>query len=56
MQHLLLLQLLVSLVKIFQSKKPYGDIVSSTNQFTDEAEASLKEIISETMEIFKKAN
>jgi hypothetical protein len=44
------------LVKIFQSKKPYRDIVSSTNQLTDEAAASLKEIISETMEIFKKAN
>jgi F-type H+-transporting ATPase subunit alpha len=41
---------------ITTSKKPYGDIVSSTNQFTDEAEASLKEIISETMETFTKTN
>ena len=41
---------------ITTSKKAYGDIVSSTNQFTDEAEASLQEIISETMETFTKTN
>ena len=34
------------------SKKAYAEIVGSTNQFTDEAEASLKEIISETKETF----
>jgi F-type H+/Na+-transporting ATPase subunit alpha len=36
------------------SKKPFVEIVGSTNQFTDEAEASLKEIISETKTIFAK--
>ena len=36
------------------SKKSYVGIVGSTNQFTDEAEASLKEIISETKAIFAK--
>jgi F-type H+/Na+-transporting ATPase subunit alpha len=36
------------------SKKPFAGIVGSTNQFTDEAEASLKEIISETKDIFAK--
>lgn len=39
---------------ITTSKKAYADIVSSTNQFTEEAEASLKEIISETKETFAK--
>jgi F-type H+-transporting ATPase subunit alpha len=39
---------------ITTSKKAYGEIVSSTNQFTEEAEASLKEIISETKETFAK--
>ena len=39
---------------ITTSKKAYGEIVGSTNQFTDEAEASLKEIISETKETFAK--
>jgi len=39
---------------ITTSKKPYNDIVGSTNQFTEEAEASLKEIISETKETFAK--
>ena len=38
------------------SKKPYAEIVTSTNQFTEEAEASLKEIISETKETFAKTN
>jgi F-type H+-transporting ATPase subunit alpha len=37
------------------SKKPYTDIVSSTNQFTDEAEASLKEAIAESKELFLKS-
>ena len=36
------------------SKKPYMEIVSSTNQFTDEAEASLKEIIAESKDLFAK--
>ncbi len=36
------------------SKKPFAEIVDSTNQFTDEAESSLKEIISETKDIFSK--
>ena len=39
---------------ITTSKKAYGEIVGSTNQFTEEAEASLKEIISETKETFAK--
>jgi F0F1-type ATP synthase alpha subunit len=37
------------------SKKPFVELVTSTNQFTDEAEASLKEIISESKEAFMKA-
>ena len=37
------------------SQKPYVGIVRSTNQFTDEAEASLKEIIAESKEIFVKS-
>ena len=36
------------------SQKPYLNIVESTNQFTDEAEASLKEVIAESKELFKK--
>merc|ERR1712087_630969 len=36
------------------SKKSYIDLVTSTNQFTEEAEASLKELISETKETFAK--
>jgi hypothetical protein len=36
------------------SKKPYIEIVTSTNQFTEEAEASLKEAIAESKEAFKK--
>ena len=39
---------------IVTSNKAYNDIVGSTNQFTEEAEASLKEIISETKEMFAK--
>jgi F-type H+-transporting ATPase subunit alpha len=39
---------------ITTSKKPFVEIVGSTNQFTEEAEASLKEIISETKETFAK--
>jgi F-type H+-transporting ATPase subunit alpha len=38
------------------SKKAYIDIVTSTNQFTPEAEASLKEAISESKAAFAKAN
>ena len=36
------------------SQKPYLNIVSSTNQFTEEAEASLKEAIAESKELFAK--
>ena len=36
------------------SNKPYTEIVRSTNQFTDEAEASLKEAIAESKEAFAK--
>jgi F-type H+-transporting ATPase subunit alpha len=36
------------------SNKPYKEIVRTTNQFTDEAEASLKELISESKEAFLK--
>jgi F-type H+-transporting ATPase subunit alpha len=38
------------------SNKPYTEIVRSTNQFTDEAEASLQEAISESKEAFAKSN
>jgi F-type H+-transporting ATPase subunit alpha len=41
---------------ITTSKKPFAEIVGSTNQFTEEAEASLKEIISETKDTFAKTN
>ena len=36
------------------SQKPYLGIVASTNQFTDEAEVSLKEAIAESKEAFAK--
>jgi len=36
------------------SKEPYLDIVTSTNQFTDEAEASLKEAIAQSKVVFSK--
>jgi F-type H+-transporting ATPase subunit alpha len=39
---------------IATSKKPFAEIVGSTLQFTEEAEASLKEIISETKDTFAK--
>ena len=39
---------------ISTSQKPYTDIVTSTKQFTEEAEASLKEIIAESKDIFSK--
>ena len=39
---------------ITTSNKPFAEIVSSTKQFTKEAEASLKEIISESKDIFAK--
>jgi F-type H+-transporting ATPase subunit alpha len=38
------------------SKKSYIDIVSSTNQFTEEAETSLKEAIVESKDLFLKNN
>jgi F-type H+-transporting ATPase subunit alpha len=38
------------------SQKPYTEIVRTTSQFTEEAEASLKEAISESKEAFKKSN
>jgi F-type H+-transporting ATPase subunit alpha len=37
------------------SQKPYTEIVRTTNQFTEEAEASLKEAIAESKELFKKS-
>jgi F-type H+-transporting ATPase subunit alpha len=37
------------------SKKSYIDTVTTTNQFTDEAETALKEAISESKDIFAKA-
>ena len=37
------------------SKKAYIDIVTSTNQFTDEAEAALKEAIAESKAVFTKS-
>jgi F-type H+-transporting ATPase subunit alpha len=36
------------------SNKPYIEIVTSTNQFTEEAETSLKEAISESKDAFAK--
>ena len=36
------------------SQKPYVEIVTTTNQFTDEAEASLKEAIAESKDLFAK--
>jgi F-type H+-transporting ATPase subunit alpha len=45
----------VSLISyIDSSKKIYIDIVSSTNQFTDEAETALKEAIFESKDLFVK--
>ena len=38
------------------SQKPYIGIVTDTNQFTDEAEASLKESIAESKVIFSQNN
>jgi len=38
------------------SKKSYLDIVQTTNQFTEEAETSLKEAIAESKESFSKTN
>jgi F-type H+-transporting ATPase subunit alpha len=44
-----------SLLKFLaSSKKPYIEIVTSTNQFTEEAETSLKEAISESKALFGK--
>lgn len=37
------------------SQKPYTEIVRTTNQFTEEAEVSLKEAITESKELFKKS-
>jgi len=39
---------------IGSSKKSYTDIVQTTNQFTEEAEALLKEAITESKELFTK--
>ena len=45
-----------SLIKyLATSKKPYTEIVRTTNQFTEEAEASLKEAIAESKEAFAKS-
>ena len=38
------------------SKKPYLEILSTTKQFTEEAEASLKEAIAESKDTFAKSN
>jgi hypothetical protein len=43
------------LSRISTSQKPYIEVVTSTNQFTEEAEASLKEAIAESKEAFNKA-
>ena len=44
-----------SLLKYLEtSQKPYLEIIKTTNQFTDEAEASLKEAIEESKESFLK--
>jgi F0F1-type ATP synthase alpha subunit len=37
------------------TQKPFIEIVSTTNQFTDEAEASLKEIILEVKDAYSKS-
>ena len=39
---------------ISTSQKPYAEIVTTTNQFTEDAEVSLKEIIAESKETFLK--
>jgi F-type H+-transporting ATPase subunit alpha len=45
-----------SLVKyLTTSQKPYTGIVTETKQFTEEAEASLKEAIAESKDIFNKS-
>ena len=43
-----------NLITYLGTSQKFIDIVSSTNQFTDEAEASLQEAISESKEAFKK--
>jgi F-type H+-transporting ATPase subunit alpha len=45
-----------SLIKyLASSQKPYTEIIRTTNQFTEEAEASLKEAIAESKEAFAKS-
>jgi F-type H+-transporting ATPase subunit alpha len=45
-----------SLLKFLaSSQKPYIEIVTSTNQFTEEAETSLKEAIRESKALFSKS-
>jgi len=43
------------IIYLTTSNKPYLEIVKSTNQFTEEAESSLKEAISESKDAFKKS-
>ena len=38
------------------TQKSFGEIVRTTNQFTEEAETSLKEIIEESKDAYIKAN
>ena len=46
-----------SLIKYLStSQKPFTEIVRTTNQFTEEAEASLKEAIVESKDAFAKSN
>ena len=40
---------------ISTSQKPYMEIIATTNQFTEDAEYSLKEIINESRQIFLKS-
>jgi len=45
-----------SLLKYLKtSQKPYVDIITKTNQFTEDAEASLKEAIAESKDVFIKS-
>ena len=43
-----------SLIKYLATSKKYVEIVTSTNQFTDDAEAALKEAIAESKDAFSK--
>jgi len=43
-----------NLITYLGTSQKFIDIVSSTNQFTDEAEAALKEAIADSKEAFRK--